>query len=437
MRSSARAFLPVISAALFLFAGVRFDANAQTESVIYSFTDGSADGAVPAGGLTFHSGSIFGVTNEGGGFNEDGVLFQLTPDGNGKWNEGPVHVFEGEADGAVPSPVIFDAAGNLYGEAVSFGEYGYGLIFEFSPIQAGWKMKVLYNFTGGSDGGHPEDGLTFDAAGNLYGTTGGGGNLSVCQWDPWNLGCGVVFELSPAADGTWAESVLYTFTGQQDGYSPEGGLTFDSQGNLYGATEFYGFNNSDGGYGVVYRLSPQGQGEWKYSALHHFAGGDSGEVPFGNLVVAADSIYGTTWEGGMMSACNGLGCGIVYELSGTTKKFKILHTFTGGADGGSFLSPLTLANGRLFGTAQLGGDLSLCQGTGGSQGDGCGVVYSLSPSTGSSNGGFRVAYTFKNSTNNDGDGPDGRMTVDEAGNLYGETRIGGTYDLGAIFEIAP
>jgi len=97
---------------------------------------------------------------------------------------------------------------------------------------------------------------------------------------------------------------------------------------------FYGFNNSDGGYGVVYRLSPQGQGEWKYSALHHFAGGDSGEVPFGNLVVAADSIYGTTWEGGMMSACNGLGCGIVYELSGTTKKFKILHTFTGGADGG-------------------------------------------------------------------------------------------------------
>jgi hypothetical protein len=416
MRSAARAFLPVIFAALFLFAGAGFDANAQTESVIYSFTDGSADGAVPAGGLTFHKGSIFGVTNEGGGYNEDGVLFQLTPDGNGNWNESPVHVFEGESDGAVPSPVIFDTAGNLYGEAVSFGEYGYGLVFEFSPTASGWKMKVLYNFTGGSDGGHPEGGLTFDAGGNLYGTTGNGGNLNDCQWDPWNLGCGVVFELSPAANGTWTESVLYTFTGQGDGYSPEGGLTFDSQGNLYGATEFYGFNNRNGGYGVVYRLSPQDQGEWEYSPLRHFAGGESGEIPFGNLVVMGDSIFGTTWEGGMKSACNGLGCGIAYELSGTIKEFKILHTFTGGADGGSLFSPLTLANGRLFGTTQLGGDPSLCQGTGGSQGDGCGVVYS---------------------TNNDGDGPDGRMTVDEAGNLYGESRIGGTYDLGAIFEIAP
>jgi len=64
-------------------------------------------------------------------------LFQLTPDGNGKWNEGSVHVFEGEADGAVPSPVIFDAAGNLYGEAVSFGEYGYGLIFRILS-NPGW-----------------------------------------------------------------------------------------------------------------------------------------------------------------------------------------------------------------------------------------------------------------------------------------------------------
>jgi hypothetical protein len=438
MRSSSRRILLLIPTMVFLFAGMELDTYAQSESVIYSFADGSTDGAVPASGLTFHDGSIFGVTNEGGGFNQDGILFQLAPDGNGGWKENPVHIFEGGADGATPSPVVFDAAGNLYGEAVSYGAYGAGLIFEFSPTGSGWKMNVLYNFTGGSDGANPSGGLAFDAEGNLYGTTGAGGDLNLCQLEPWNEGCGVVFKLSRGSNGAWTESVLYTFTGQQDGYGPEGGLTFDGQGNVYGATMFYGFN-SGSGLGLIFQLSPQTGGKWKYSVLHHFVGGAGGQLPFSNLILSGGSIYGTTWEGGMMSACNGLGCGIVYELSKMTKKFSLLHVFTGGADGGNLFSSLTLVNGSLFGTTQIGGDLSLCQGTGGSQGNGCGVVYRLSPGTTSANGigGFRVVHTFRNSNNNDADGSDGRMTFDKAGNLYGESRIGGTYGLGAIFEIAP
>lgn len=164
--------------------------------------------------------------------------------------------------------------------------------------------------------------------------------------------------------------------------------------------------------------------------LHRFSGETGGQLPFSNLVLLDGNIYGTTWIGGLMSACNGAGCGIAYEVSVASKEFKILHTFTGAADGGSLFSPLTLRNGKLYGTTQIGGDLSLCQGTGGSQGDGCGVVYELSPS-----GKFRVVYAFENSNNNDGDGPDGRMTSDSSGNLYGETRIGGTDGLGTIFEI--
>jgi len=400
--------------------------------VLYSFTGGTNDGAVPANGLTFQNGSIFGVTNAGGGYNEDGILLQLSPDGNGGWNEQAIHVFEGGNDGATPSPVIFDARGNLYGEAVNFGEYGCGLIYEFSPNGSSWsKMKVLYSFTCGSDGGSPSGGLTFDAAGNLYGTTGKGGDVNLCQSEPWNVGCGVIFKLTPGANDTWTESVLYTFTGQGDGYAPQGGLSLDTSGNFYGTTEYYGYNKADGGWGLIFELSPQPQGQWKYSMLHRFPGGTGGQLPFSNLVVSNGKVYGTTWNGGLMSACNGSGCGIAYELSAATKQFNILHTFTGAADGGNLFSPLTLRNGKLFGTTQLGGNLNLCQGTGGSRGDGCGVVYELSPA-----GEFRVIYTFEDSNNNDGDGPDGRMASDSNGKLYGETRIGGTDDLGSIFEIA-
>lgn len=428
MRCAVASRLPL--ALIFVFLVPSTPANAQTESVIYNFTGGTNDAAVPANGLTFHNGSIFGVTNEGGGYNEDGILFQLSPTGNGRWNEQAIHVFEGGDDGAAPSPVIFDARGNLYGEAVSGGQYGCGLVYEFSPKGSGWsKMKVLYSFTCRSDGFFPSGGLTFDAAGNLYGTTGKGGDLNRCQSEA--SGCGVIFKLTPGANDTWTEWVLYNFTGQADGYAPQGGLTLDSTGNLYGTTQWYGYNDADVGWGVTFELSPQPQGKWKYAALHRFSNETGGQLPFSSLVLLNGNVYGTTWTGGSVSACNGAGCGIAYKVSVASKRFKILHTFTGAADGGNLFSPLTLANGKLYGTTQIGGDLNLCQGTGGSQGDGCGVVYELSPA-----GEFQVVYTFENSNNDDGDGPDGRMASDSSGNLYGETRIGGTDGLGAIFEIA-
>ena len=89
--------------------------------------------------------------------------------------------------------------------------------------------KMTHTFTGGVDGFLPQAGLVIDSKGNLYGTTSTGGNSDICE-------CGTVFELSPGSDGTWSKSLVYTFTGA-NGISPYGGLTFDSQGNLYGTTE--------------------------------------------------------------------------------------------------------------------------------------------------------------------------------------------------------
>ena len=213
-------------------------------------------------------------------------------------------------------------------------------------------------------------------------------------------------------------------------------MTFDSKGNLYGATVYGG--NSDGtGYGVVCELSPQAGAEWKNRVLHFFLGGADGQLPFGNVVLNTGNIYGTTWQGGLMQTCNGVGCGVAYELSPQGKgwKYTPLHRFTGGTDGGGLFGPLTLLGEKLFGTAQIGGIVSLCRGVGGSQGNGCGVVYELSPIQG---GGWteRVVYAFQGGSN-DGDGPYGLLALDQNSNLYGVTRIGGTSGMVVVFAVAP
>ena len=131
-------------------------------------------------------------------------------------------------DGLSPDAgLIFDAAGNLYGTTYAGGTYNYGTVFELTPAAGGgWTEKVLHSFSNGTDGGYPVAGLIFDAAGNLYGTTYRGGTY----------GCGTVFELTPAAGGSWTEKVLYSFGNGTDGAYPDAGLIFDAAGNLYGTT---------------------------------------------------------------------------------------------------------------------------------------------------------------------------------------------------------
>ena len=205
------------------------------------------NGGGPTGDMVFDgSGNLYGTTNLGGA-NGQGSVFELSPAAK-IWTENTLYSFEGLADGGnVVGSVIFDATGNLYGTAVSGGAHNAGVVFEVSPGTGGWSETVLYSFTGGSDGEDPIGPLTLHM-GNLYGVTVCGGNGPQCSD---GNGDGVVFELSPSGGG-WTQKVLHAFSALPDGTLPQGGVMFDSSGNLYGTT-FYGGSANNG---TVYKIKP-------------------------------------------------------------------------------------------------------------------------------------------------------------------------------------
>ncbi len=251
-----------------------------TESVLHWFNGG--DGAWPSAGLIFDAaGNLYGTIPYGGAFGY-GTVFELTPNGDGSWTESVLHWFNG-SDGAGPAGgLIFDTAGNLYGPTYYGGAQSDGTVFELTPNGDGsWGESVLHSFKG-SDGVEPVAGLTFDAAGNLYGTTYYGGAK----------GKGTVFELTPNGDGSWGESVLHSFKGS-DGAGPYAALTIDAAGNLYSTTYVGGF-----GYGTVFELTPNGDGSWTERVLHKFKNHPSG-FPLGGLVFdQTGNLYGTTYGDG-------------------------------------------------------------------------------------------------------------------------------------------
>lgn len=182
--------------------------------------------------------------------------------------------------------------------------YGYGTVFKLTPNPSGdWTETILYDFTGGDNGGHPYAGVILDAQGNLYGTTGLGGKDNV----------GVVFELKPSK-GFWNITVLHSFTGGHDGGNPGyGSLAMDSTGNLYGTTAYGGLYE----YGTVFELAfSSTTGTWKETVLHSFSGGPDGGYPWSGLIFdAVGNLYGTAQFGGDLSLCNGYGCSVVFEVS--------------------------------------------------------------------------------------------------------------------------
>ena len=290
--------------------GTVFEVTASgTETVLHSFADypGSkkrpADGYGPYGGVIFDAqGNLYGTTFAGGNYNcqgrsSCGAVFELTPSGT----ETLLYKFNGGSDGAGPyAPVIFDQNGNLYGTTEFGGAFDCGTVFQLTPSGI---ETVLYTFTCGSDGAYPYlAGLILDAEGNLYGATFNGG-ITNCQ-----LGCGVVFKLTPSG----AETVLYSFAGGADGANPLGGLVMDAQGNLYGAAAAQGANSSCwNGCGVVFELTPSGA----ETVLYSFTGGADGAYPNGPLVFDSQgNLYGTTVAGGI-EGCNIVGCGTVFKLT--------------------------------------------------------------------------------------------------------------------------
>lgn len=222
-----------------------------TENILRRFT--GSKGAYPSGVIFDSAGNLYGATEVGGPSNSlcffgCGTIFKLTPQAGSPWLSTIINLFTGP-NGAFPvSNLTFDSAGNLYGTVSQGGTTKNGGVFRLQPVGGAWKESVLHQFTGGPDGGQPIAAVTFDTAGNLYGTTSVGGIPRCFN----NTGCGVVFKLSPAVSGAWAESILYRFTGRNDGGNPGDTLIFDSLGNLYGTTASWG----RAGYGTVFEIQP-------------------------------------------------------------------------------------------------------------------------------------------------------------------------------------
>jgi uncharacterized repeat protein (TIGR03803 family) len=264
--------------------GVIFKASpAGKEGVLYRFTGGS-DGSAPYSILIHDTaGNLYGLASGGGNFsgpcgpNGCGVVFKLSRGGQ----ETVLYTFGGQpTDGAYPGPgFVRDSAGNFYGSTGAGGAYNQGTIFKLDPFG---NETVLYSFTGGADGGYPQY-LVQDTQGNLYGVAEEGG-IAACV-----SGCGVIFRIDPLGN----ETVLYSFTGGEDGYHPAGGLIRDTRGNLYTTTSAGGDSCAPFGCGVVLRLSPAGA----ITVLHSFDDVD-GNTPLGSLVAYGGYIYGTTQFGG-------------------------------------------------------------------------------------------------------------------------------------------
>jgi hypothetical protein len=379
-----------------------------------------------------------------------------------EWNEKVLYSFQGIPDGATPvGGVVFDSAGNLYGATTDGGADNCpgiaqcGTVFELKPpAQKGgtWTETVLYVFKGktANDGSTPAGGVILDKQGNIYGTTGYGGSGD-CVLLGTKTGCGTVWELNPPneKDGKWTETILYSFQSAKDGWLPQGALTFDSAGNLYGATEFGGnkgttCNSLFGGQcGTVFELSPPSRSsrKWIEKVLHNFAGGTKGErssdgaEPNGGLVLdGTGNIFGTTYYGGDNAGkCDGgvggIGCGAVFKLvppavEGGAWIEKILFRLDGhdGVDpaSGVFLDKRGIA---YFTTIAGGGG-----------GFPSGVVAQLAPGV---EGMWKILLLHSFQDNGDGGVPMAPVVSDAKGDIFGTASEGGGAGGGTLFELTP
>lgn len=387
--------------------------QAQTYTILHTFTGGS-DGGEPYAGLTIdRAGNLYGTASHGGqGY---GTVFELSFRGGG-WGLHPIYKFAGGNDGEGPlSRVIFGPNGTLYGTTYAGGNTSCGdgqccgTVFNLRPRPTAcpatfcaWLETVLYRFNGG-DGADPLLGdLVFDSGGNVYGTTSAGGGAA-CN----GLGCGTVFELSPVAGG-WQEAVLYTFSGS-DGMTPYAGVVLDRAGNLYGTTKLGG----PAANGTVFQLTRHGS-TWTETILYGFAGQNDGYSPVGGLIFdASGNLYGTTISGGAN------GGGIAFTINASDGENTIFN-FAGGPSGGVYGNLTMDAAGNLYGLTYDDGAY------------GNGAVFKLSPSP---NG--WIYSDLHDFTGTDGRCPYGNVVIDANGNLYGTTEAGGQYDDGVVWQITP
>jgi uncharacterized repeat protein (TIGR03803 family) len=334
-----------------------------TWTVLHKFQNDGQDGYYPLGALAIDTaGNLYGTTTQGG-THQAGTVFMLAPNGDVSYSETVIYSFCSAAyclDGGGPEAgLILDAAGDLYGTTSWGGNVRGGVVFKLARGTQ-WKEKVLYSLVGSYEGGSYA-GLTFDKAGNLYGTTNGGSCFA----------SGTVFKLSPRNHDEWYYTLLHKFSRQgKDGACPFSGVTLDPQGNVYGTTVGGGAYDA----GIVYQLIPQKRGVWKEIVLHNFNFNDGAEPYAGLVRDASGNLYGTLTAGGK----NGLGS--VFRLtlsrhamSPDSATEKILFNFSGRDGIFPYAGLVFDANGNMYGATYYGGNLSDCNY------QGCGVIFKLTP----------------------------------------------------------
>jgi len=414
-----KTLLPVnmISLVSFLiFALVSVGMARVREKTLYIFPGGS-HGSYPQGGVMSDSdGNLYGTTYYGGSYGW-GMVFALKHFNKG-WTQEVIYNFMGSTDGFNPTGnLVIDKAGNLYGTtplggsgtSCALGAYECGTVFELVRSGRIWKHSVLYNFcsiSGCVDGAGPS-GLTFDKAGNLYGTTRGGG--TGCQPD----GCGTVYKLTPSNGGGWTETVLFAFDQNNGGgFYPGSGVALDDTGNIYGTADGGSYN-----FGVVFELK-HGKYRWNESLLYSFTGNGDGSPNGGLVLDNSGKIYGTTiWGKGCQN-----GCGTAFELTRPHRRWVEKVFFFDGANGEYPIAGLIRdSKGSLYGVTVLGGT------------DNAGVVFKLQHGQA-----WEVTVLHSFSGRNDGANPEAGLLFGPEGTLYGTTSS--SYDSqygGAVFQIDP
>ena len=385
-------------------------ASVASDKVLYSFK-GAGDGANPEAPLIAdRAGNLYGSTAAGGGDCDCGTVFMLSLQSH-IWTETVLYRFNGDDGSAPEAALTFDDAGNLYGTSATGGPSHDGLVFKLSPAGVGqpWTETVLYTFTGGNDGEYPISNLAFDKSGNLYGTTLFGGGPPQA---------GVVFQLAPPKSfgGQWTETVIHRFGHGEDGANPMAGVLVDGNGALYGAT----MGAYQSGAGVVFKLNPPipGHQKWAERGLYKFNGFADGSEP-GYLLAGHGALYGAATLGGSANH------GTIFQLTPQAGLWKedTLYDFQGGSDGGLPVGALLGdQSGNLYGATYAG-----------QQADD-GTIFRLSPSK---SGTWTKTTLHEFGSDGDGRTPNGGLVAGKGGALYGTTYAGGEFGNGAVFAVEP
>jgi uncharacterized repeat protein (TIGR03803 family) len=354
---------------------------AQTLTTVASFN--GSNGVGPAGGVVFDSaGNLYGVTGRGGAHG-DGTVFEIA---KGSSSITTLAAFNG-TNGINPQGLTLDAAGNLYGIAAS-GAFGYGTVFEVTKGSNSITTLAAFNT---ANEGVSAGSLAIDAAGNLYGQTAGNGGTNPN---------GTVYEV---AKGSGSITTLAAFNGT-NGAGPVGGLTLDAAGNLYGTANLGGAI----GWGTVYEIV---KGSNTITALASFNGANGSRPESAPIFDSAGNLYGTTTSGGPNNA------GTLFEIVNGSGVITPLANFSF-SSAAMPVGPLTFdAVGNLYGTTIDGPN-------------GWGTAFELAA-------GSSVITTLAIFNVTNGAEPYGGVTFDAAGNLYGTTEIGGQFGDGTVFEISP